>query len=148
MAVENIGNVKMSNCDLVTFLEKNKNIDFLTFNLQDEKNIERLCIDESDEEVRKIVAHLKAFQRVLRIAPGGRKDLALTLIKAGIHSALQIAAMTRKDFMRRLSSIFHDDGRTSDEIYRNALQKKSVILIKYMNLLQNSEPHISSARFS
>lgn len=134
--------------NLIKFLEQNQNVDFLVFNLQDEENVSRLNFKNFKRKQEEIIFQLKAFQRLLRIIPDNNFEAALLLMKAGIHSALQVAAMARKDFMRKCAGIFDDNAKLADVIYKNSLDKRSTILIQYMNMLQNGEPHISSARFN
>ncbi len=148
MAAEIYNRDVMNTDDLIVFLGQNQGVDFLVFNLQDEENISRLNFDNLAEKKAALVPQIKAFQRLLRIIPEKDQEAALALMKQGIHSALQIAAMTRRDFMGRFADLFQDSGKLADAIYKNALEKRSAILIQYMNILQNGEPHISAARFS
>jgi hypothetical protein len=138
----------LNTIDLIEFLDQNQGVDFLVINLQDEESLSRLNFKNLIEKKTELVFLAQAFQRLLRIIPEKNQEAALSLMKEGIHSALQIAAMTRKDFMSRFADMFHDNGKLADVIYKNALEKRSVILIQYMNILQNREPHISAARFS
>ena len=130
---------------LVLFLKQNQSIDFLTFNLQDEDNLIKLNFKNLESQQIEIIFQIKAYQRLIRIIPENDTEIALTLMQQGIHSALQIAAMTRKDFMKKCLGVL--DEKLADTIYHNALAKRSTIVVQYMNLLQNREPHISSARF-
>ena len=130
---------------LMLFLKQNQSIDFLTFNLQDEDNLIKLNFKNLESQQIEIIFQIKAYQRLIRIIPENDTEIALTLMQQGIHSSLQIAAMTRKDFMKKCLGVL--DEELADTIYHNALAKRSAILVQYMNLLQNREPHISSARF-
>lgn len=133
---------------LIKFLDQNKGVDFLLMNLQDEENINALNFKNLKRKQAEIIVQIKALQRLIRIIPENDQAVALSLMQAGIHSALQIAAMTRKDFMGKCSVLLSDNDDLSDAIYKNALAKRSAILIQYMNLLQNGEPHMASARFN
>lgn len=134
--------------DLMKFLEQNREVDILGINLQDEETINRLDFANVLEKKADIVSSAKAFQRLIRIIPAENQNVALSLLREGIHSALQIAAMTRKDFMGKCAKLLNDDGKLAAAIYGSALEKRSALLVQYMNMLQNREPHISSARFS
>lgn len=148
MAAE-LCNQDLMNTDLLTeFLDLNRGVDFQFFNLQDEAVINGLNFENLAEQKTELISLLKAFQRLIRIIPEKNRDAALALMKEGVHSALQIAAMTRRDFMGRFAGLFNDNGALADAIYKNALKKRSMILIQYMNILQNGEPHISAARFN
>jgi hypothetical protein len=148
MAAETENKNSMNTDDLVKFLDQNQDVDFLVFNLQDEEHLGRLNFESFTKKKPEIVFLIKAFQRLIRIIPEKNREAALALMKEGMHSALQIAAMTRKDFMGKFADMFHDNGKLADAIYKSALEKRSMILIQYMNILQNGEPHISAARFS
>jgi hypothetical protein len=146
---EEINNQDLMNTGLLTqFLDQNRGVDFQFFNLQDEESINGLSFENLEEQKTELISLLKAFQRLIRIIPEKNRDAALVLMSEGVHSALQIAAMTRKAFMGRFASLFNDNGALADAIYKNALKKRSMILIQYMNILQNKEPHISAARFN
>jgi hypothetical protein len=141
-----INNEDIQNTDsLVELLKQNQSVDFLTMNLQDEENVNKLNFTNLTIKPTVIIFQIKAFQRLIRIIPESNPETALQLLRLGIHSALQIAAMTRKDYMNKCKGII--DEKLADTIYHNALAKRSTILVQYMNMLQNSEPHISSARF-
>lgn len=146
---EEINNQDLMNTGLLKqFLDQNRNVDFQFFNLQDEESINWLSFENLEEQKTELISLLKAFQRLIRIIPERNRDAALSLMNEGVHSTLQIAAMTRKAFMGRFANLFNDNGALADAIYKNALKKRSMILIQYMNILQNKEPHISAARFN
>lgn len=148
MVTENKNDDFINTENLIKFIHQNDGVDFLLFNLQSEENISVLNFKNLKRKQAEVIFQIKALQRLIRIIPDNDQEVALSLMQAGIHSALQIAAMTRKDFMRRCAGLFNDNEKLSDAIYKNALAKRSAILIQYMNLLQNGEPHISSARFN
>lgn len=148
MIVESNNDDVISTENLIKFLNQNQAVDFLIFNLQDEEIVSALNFKNLKRKQTEILFQIKAYQRLIRIIPEKNQDVALSLIQAGIHSALQIAAMTRKDFMTKCAGLFSGNDNLADVIYKNALEKRSVILIQYMNLLQNGEPHMSSARFN
>lgn len=133
---------------LIKFLDQNQDVDFLVFDFRDEESLGKLNFKGLTKKRTELVFQAKAFQRLIRIIPEQNREVALFLMKEGIHSALQIAAMTRKDFMGKFARTIRDDDKLADAIYKRALEKRSVILIQHMNILQNEEPHISSARFS
>ena len=133
---------------LIKFLDQNEGVDFLLMNFQDEDNISTLNFKNLKRKQAEIIVQIKGLQRLIRIIPENDLEVALSLMQAGIHSALQIAAMTRKEFMGKCAGLFDNNDELSDAIYKNALAKRSAILIQYMNLLHNGEPHMASARFN
>jgi hypothetical protein len=132
--------------DLIKFLGQNRDVDFRVFDLQDEENLGRLNFTNFKRKLDEINFLIKAYQRLIRIIPDNDQQTALSLMRLGIHSSLQIAAMTRKDFMKKCLVALEES--LADTIYHNALAKRSAILVQYMNMLQNREPHISAARFN
>ena len=132
---------------LTKFLEQNKGVDFTTFDLSTENGIEKLNFKNLIKKKQSLLPLIKAYQRLLRIVPDREKNTALVLLEEGVHSALQITSMTRKDFVAKFLQPFGGNREFIEKIYHNALNKRSVLLIQYMNMLQNNEPHISAARF-
>lgn len=144
-----VHNQDYTNTELLKqFLDQNRGVDFQFFDLRDEVNINGLNFENLTDRKTELISLLKGFQRLVRIIPEKNRDAALLFMKQGVHSALQIAAMTRRDFMGTYAGLFNDNGEMADAIYKNALKKRSMILVQYMNILQNGEPHISAARFS
>ena len=148
MAAE-INNQDFTNTELLKqFLDQNRGVDFQFFDLRDEVSINGLNFENLTDQKTELISLLKGFQRLIRIIPEKNRDAALLLMKQGVHSALQIAAMTRRDFLGKYAGLFNDNEVLADAIYKSALKKRSMILVQYMNILQNGEPHISAARFS
>ncbi len=127
--------------------------------LQDEKIVSKFNFENFGRKKNEIVFQLKAYQRMLRIMPTKKQSenskrlennqlVASLLLQQGIHSALQIAAMTRKDFITLCVSVFGNDQNMATIMYQNAQEKRSAILVQYMSILQNGEPHINATRFN
>lgn len=129
------------------FLEQNRATDFLRANLLSEEVTNNLNFTSLTDKKPAILLLAKAYQRLLRIIPEQKREVALTLLGLGIHSALQIAKMTRRDFMGKVAGPLKD-AQLADAIYQNALKKRGVLLLQYMDVYQNNEPHIKAARFS
>lgn len=132
--------------NLLKFLAQNQGVDFLTYNFQDQESLIKLNFKNLKRKVEELSFQIKAFQRLIRIVPSNDSEIALALMRKGVHSALQIAAMTRRDFMANCKHTL--DSELADTIYQNALAKRSQILVQHMNKLQNNEPHIVSAKFN
>lgn len=133
--------------NLATFLDQNSATDFQHINLLSDEETAGLNFESFSDKKDEILELAKAYQRLLRIIPLGDREAALTLLRHEIHSALQIAKMTRKNFMGRFASLLKDE-QLADAIYQNALKKRGVILLQYLDVYQNNEPHIKAARFS
>jgi len=133
--------------DLTKFLDQNKEVDFLNFNLQSDDAIDTLNFKSLTRKKEELISLIKAFQRLIRIIPEQNRDVALTLLGEGVHSGLQIAQMTRKEFMGKCATLLKDET-LADTIYQNALKKRGVILLQYLDVYQNNEPHIKAAKFN
>lgn len=131
----------------IEFLDQNRTTDFLKVNLLSEEETRKLDFGSLAKKKDELVSLAKAYQRLIRVVPEHDRDAALALLGQGVHSALQIAKMTRKDFMGRFASLLEDE-KLADAIYQNALKKRGVILLQYMDVYQNNEPHIKAARFN
>jgi len=134
--------------NLESFLTQNNGIDYKIFNFLNDESIENLNWSGFEDNKDDFLLLLKGYQRLLRIMPKEKENSVFMLLKSGFHSALQICTKSRKEFMKSISEYIQDDYTTAEKIYSNALEKRGAILIQYMNMLQNNEPHISAARFN
>ncbi|MBD1584497.1 hypothetical protein [Pseudoalteromonas sp. S16_S37] len=134
---------------LNNFLRKNKKIDFRNINLNNEKSINEFNWQSLTDEKIPILEQLKSYQRLLRILPPkddvfGPEKIAKQLLKNDFKSALQIAEMPKKVFLSKTKSIFKDDV-LANQVYKNALFKRKVVALQYINRTQLSEPHTRSS---
>ena len=132
---------------LIVFLKRNNTFDILSSCLDPEDVRNRLNLISHAKKNTKLISLIKEHQRLVRIIPDHNRESAIILLESGIHSALQIAQMTRKDFMNQYAPKLKDD-QLAEQIYQNALKKRNAIMLQYMNQYQNNEPHIKTARFN
>jgi len=95
---------------------------------------------------KKSIEIVKAFQRLLRIIPKENWDIAILLLEVNMHSAIQIANMPFDRFQEVTRAIFNENEKLARTIHSNALLKRSKIVLQYMDIYQNNEPHVKSAR--
>ena len=124
------------------WLADHSNYDWLQMNWQDEAVLSPLL----GEEFATLFPLLKAYQRLLRIIPAGHEELALPLLAKGLHSAVQIASLTRQQFLKLTRDLILEQPEVMATIYRYAQLKRSQLVVQYMNILQNQEPHVRAAR--
>lgn len=86
---------------LLRLLNQNKTIDPVLFDFQNEENLAQLDFTGMKKKQLKVMLSVKALQRLLRVIPDNDQELAISMMKIGLHSALQIAAMTRNDFLKK-----------------------------------------------
>ena len=143
-------NTKVDLRKMNTFLRKYKTVDFRTADLLNSSRLADYKWPDDDEEKHHLLGQIKAYQRLLRILPTNEdkinnSDIARELLKAGIHSALQITSMGRKKFIKETIKIFCDDKELALGVYKRALACRKLVAIKYIHLRQRLEPHARAA---
>lgn len=88
---------------------------------------------------------VKAYQRLVRLLGQNDAKVIKALLKQNIHSAVQVAAIPRQQFMQQFAGIFKDEALMK-QVYTRAMAMRSKVLIKYMNVIQNSEPHAKAVK--
>jgi hypothetical protein len=130
--------------ELQYIIEVNKSSDWRVTSFADPSVLRR---PEQDGSQNNVIPLLNAYQRILRILPVHDDHLALPLLRAGFHSAIQIANMRKPEFARRWAELFPDDPTLADTVYQNAVSTRSRLLLHHINTLQSNEPHYRAARF-
>ena len=128
------------------FFKQNKDIKIKDFNFNNNLQIEQLNWSGFESKQDALVRWLKAYQRVLRIFPYNDSEAIFNLLILNIHSALQIAKMEKKDFIKTWLT-FSQDENTAKVVFDNALCKREHLLIQFMDYKQNNESHIKAAKF-
>ena len=126
---------------LNAFLKKNKSIDFRTENLLHAPNLDKYKWVGPETEKESLLNQIKAYQRMLRVVPHDREDLAKMLLKNGIHSSLQIANTPKKVFIQANLKLFNGDRTLAEHVYKRAVALRKAITLKYMARVQQTEPH-------
>lgn len=130
------------------FLDLNKSLDLKTFNFLLQNNVETLEWKSNKKTKPAILNILKAYQRLLRVMPEDNSEIILGLLKKGIHSAIQIANMSKKQFIKMSDPLFKDKLSFAEQIHKNSQKKRSKIALQYINVVQNKEPHILASRIN
>ena len=123
------------------FLKKNEAIDFRKANLLHTANIDKYQWAGRENEKESLLNQLKAYQRMLRVVPHEREDLAKKLLENGIQSALQIANTPKKGFIQNSLKIFDNDRVLAEQVYKRALAVRKVVTLQYVARTQQAEPH-------
>jgi hypothetical protein len=135
---------------LQRFLEANDATDWRTVSFEKRNDPDaREGGDRSgpEAEAAGLLPLLKAYQRVLRVLPPGEDARALPLLRAGLHSALQIARLPERDFARQWAALFPGEAALGEAVRRHALGRRSHVLLHHIHAVQSSEPHYRAARF-
>lgn len=132
---------------LGALLEKNKEIDFRTADLLHAPNLEQYNWAGFEDEKESLIQQLKAYQRMLRVVPADREDLAKKLLKNGIQSSLQIASTPKKAFIQDHLKLFDNDEAIAEQVYIRAIALRKAVALQYIAQVQQSEPHIRMTGF-
>ena len=130
---------------LNAFLRKNKTIDFRTADLLHVQNIDAYRWSGLEDEKESIVEQLKAYQRLLRIVPLDREDLAKDLLKSGLRSSLQIASTPKNIFIQNNLKIFDGDRALAEKTYLRALTIRKAVALQHIAQRQRAEPYTRAA---
>ncbi len=132
---------------LDAFLEKNKKIDFRTADLLHTPNVDQYQWDEFKDEKDSLINQLKAYQRMLRVVPENRQELAKELLKSGIQSSLQIAGTPKKAFIQDNLELFDNDAAIAEQVHMRAIALRKAVALQYIAQVQQTEPHIRMTSF-
>jgi len=130
---------------LNAFLGKNKAVDFRKADLLHTPNIDKYNWAGLESEKESLLNQLKAYQRMLRVVPEGRDDLANALLAKGIQSSLQIVNMPKNAFVRDNLNIFDSDSILAEQVYTRAVALRKAVTLQYMARVQGAEPHTRAA---
>lgn len=128
-------------------IEANKSVDRRAFSFDDPSLLESLVWQGLEAEREELLPLLKAYQRLLHILPPSEDHRALPLLKAGLHSAIQIANIPKDEFARQWAALFPDEAALGEAVHRNAISRRSALLLHHVNAIQSNELHYRAARF-
>lgn len=132
--------------NLSSFLEQNPHIEIAYIDLNDAEVLAGFDWQKLAKQKDGILEILRAYQRVKKIMPELGHTTVLALLKAGLHSALQIAALPKIKFLREYAAVFGSDPAVIEQFYNNALAIRTQVLLQYMEVKQANEPHLSAAK--
>src|SRR4051794_18194730 len=111
--MSNLANLGDETCTKLTeLLKRNPDVDWRSFEFRDAGLIDQLDwqldqqLDRPSDARAELLPWLKAYQRLLRILPPTEDRRAWRLLKLGLHSAIQIASLSRDDFSRCWNELF------------------------------------------
>jgi len=128
-------------------IEANKSVDWRAFSFDDPSLLESLAWQGLEAEREELIPLLKAYQRLLHILPPSEDRRALPLLQVGLHSAIQIASMPQDQFVQQWAALFPGQAALGEAVHRNAIHRRSHLLLHHVNAVQSSEPHYRAARF-
>lgn len=132
--------------NLTSFLEKNQHINFAHADLSNPEVVAGFDWQKFKNQKEEVLDALRAYQRLKKIMPELSQNTAIALLKAGIHSALQIAALPKIKFLHDYAPLFGENPEAIEQFYNQALAIRTQILLQYMEVKQANEPHASTAK--
>jgi hypothetical protein len=127
---------------LNAFLSKNSAIDFRTANLLHDSSLDQFNWAGFEAVKVSLIQQIKAYQRMLRVVPLDRADLAQKLLEHGIQSSLQIVSIPKKAFIQDYLELFDHDSAIAEQVYVRALALRKVVALQYIAQVQQVEPHV------
>jgi hypothetical protein len=126
-------------------IEANPSVDWRGIALDAPTALDALVWCELEREA--MTSLQDAYQRLVRILPAAEERRALRLLESGLHSAIQIANLSRDEFGRRWSALFPGEDALGLAVHGAALGRRSELLLRYIDDVQHNEPHYRAARF-
>lgn len=123
------------------FRRQNRKVDLKTADFLNTAQIKQYNWKGLYRDREAIVAELKSWQRLLRVLPEDDTRLIKRLLRHGLTSALQIAAMPREEFKRNYIRVFKKDEALLEETHKRARAIRSKTMLMYIDRVQNREPH-------
>ncbi|MEM7797116.1 MAG: hypothetical protein AAF579_22020 [Cyanobacteria bacterium P01_C01_bin.118] len=127
--------------NLKAFLRKNKKVDFRTADLLHASTLDSYKWTGLEDNKEGLISQLKAYQRLLRIVPNDQYDLAIKLLQSGFQSALQIANMPSKVFIKDNLKTFGNDTALAQSVYKRAVAIRKVVTLQYTARAQQTGAH-------
>ena len=132
---------------LNAFLKKNQEIDFRTTDLLHTPTIDTYKWAGFEDERKSLINQLKTYQRMLRIVPQDKQNLAKKLLENGIQSSLQITSIPKNVFIQDNLELFDNDNAIAEQVYMRALALRKAVALQYISYVQQVQPHSRTTRF-
>ncbi len=117
--------------EILSFYERNRDFDLLTFDFFDSEAMARLSWPD-DLDAASAQSVLMTFQRLLRVYPNSY--VADALHKRGFASAHKIASMPEEAFIAATSDIFDGDVQAARTAYQKAATVKGQVTHLWANI--------------
>lgn len=126
---------------LEQFVRKNKITDLKAVELDGLASLSSAKGKQPPFELLKAVQQLQQFDTSV--------SEAANLLKAGMHSALQITEVSEHLFVEQYAeTVFNKEESRAVSTYRKAQGIKNEMQIRFIDLMQNAEPHINAGFFN
>lgn len=130
--------------DMSAFLASNPSLKFQAANLFDESVISKLQwpagINPSEA-----LFELRAIQALSRLT--GDQKAVESLYQTGMHSALQITAISQDQFLNTYGEHFTGGKAAAKQCYQTAMARRTKLSLTYMAIRQHTQAHYRATRF-
>lgn len=133
---------------LLVFLNINKEKNIVTADFKDESAIGAFSWVKPEQDTKDLLKQLQAYQRISKLLPKQEDELVISLLKDGLNSALSIANIPKDKFMASYGPLFEKAALSVSAFYDNASTVKANVLLEYMRIKQQAEPHISQTNLN
>lgn len=133
--------------NLRRLLEANPSVDWRAVSIDDPGLFAGLSWRDLEAARDDLIPVLKAYQRLLYILRPSEDHRALPLLGAGLHSAVQIATIPQDQFTQTWAALFPGEAALGEAVHRNAINRRSHLLLHHVSAVQSSEPHYRATRF-
>ncbi|MBX7157800.1 MAG: hypothetical protein K1X66_05395 [Verrucomicrobiae bacterium] len=130
--------------ELDDLIEKNSHLDIGQMDFQNPATLSKL--KGSKKSKAKALPHLLAFQRLYRTVNDPK--IAKKLLKKGLGSAADIAALTEKNFVDRYAKTFSGNKeQAARQAHRTARARRAQATLHRIEHIQQTEPHYQASWF-
>ncbi|WP_149030914.1 neuraminidase-like domain-containing protein [Moorena producens] len=130
---------------IASFLGQNPNADLRTFNFFDKNAVNSISWGSLDNgQISDRLAHLKAYQRLLRLGVDAEEAMALSESDRKLDSALAIASLSESAFVEAANFSNPEKAKT---VHRQAREKTAGLMVFLANTIQFSSPRQATALF-
>lgn len=132
------------------FKKQNSDFDWQNFTHWDEASwndqIGKALHAKTKKHKSENIEPLQTYQRLYRLAQN--HEHTEFMFEAGYHSAIQVADLSRREFVKAVSSIDEISEAEAKAIHKAAVAKKSQAVLTFTNIMQQEEKHYKNARFA
>jgi hypothetical protein len=133
--------------NLQRLLDENASVDWRAVSIDDPSLLAGIAWRAFEAARDALLPLLKAYQRLLYILPPSEDRRALPLLRAGLHSAIQIATIPQDQFAQIWAALFPGEAVLGEAVHRNAVIRRSYLLLHHVSAVQSREPHYRATRF-
>lgn len=114
------------------WITQNKKVNLRTVVLKESADLDKLNWKNLEQVKPEVIQELKAYQRLMKILPEKNHKLIMKLLDVNIHSAIQVASMSKQEFLTSYSKIFNSKKITAEMFYNRSLAIKTKLMLNHV----------------